>query len=259
MPNQLDRDIQAKIAEHIAPRNLRLLFAIESGSRAWGFASPASAYDVRFVFAKRKNDYIAISEGITDLQVKSGPYDFAGLDLKKTLVLAAKSNPALIEWLNSPIVYHDPLWFRGALRGLLQEGYSPRRLGYHYLNFSKSKPGQNSLKAYLYAVRPLLSISWMLQKGYYDFPPISIQDLLEQELPIGIADEINTVMRLRSEGAAKKYSSVPLDSFIISARETFESLLQDLPDRRPPIGSLNALFRQTIDRVDEYLFTDKKI
>ncbi|MDO9488483.1 MAG: nucleotidyltransferase domain-containing protein, partial [Sphingomonadaceae bacterium] len=93
--------------------DVTILFAAESGSRAWGFPSPDSDYDVRFVYAHRRDWYLSIEPARRDVieQAIEADLDVSGWDLRKALGLALKPNPVLHEWLMSPIVYrqHDAM------------------------------------------------------------------------------------------------------------------------------------------------------
>lgn len=85
---------------------VRILHAVESGSRAWGFASPDSDYDVRFVYVRPKEDYLRLDEpkDVIEWQLDE-VLDINGWDLKKALRQFAKGNVTLFEWSESPIVY----------------------------------------------------------------------------------------------------------------------------------------------------------
>ncbi len=86
--------------------NIKILLAVESGSRAWGFASPDSDYDVRFVYIRSLEDYLRLdaTRDVIELPIDD-VLDINGWDLQKTLRLLHKSNPTLFEWFSSPIVY----------------------------------------------------------------------------------------------------------------------------------------------------------
>lgn len=171
------------LRSQLAPRNLALVFAAESGSRAWGFASPDSDYDVRFVFTRSPEGYLSIHNGVEDLRHQDGDLDAAGWDLRKALRLAEKSNPALLEWLGSPVVYADPVGFKGELLAILQAHFSPRALACHYYNFMRSirwryLAGPNpepTLKRYLYALRPISCTLWM-EANPLRLPPVRFVD-----------------------------------------------------------------------------------
>ncbi len=147
---------------------VRVLFACESGSRAWGFASPDSDYDVRFVYAHPRDWYLSIGDQrdvierpIVDL------YDVSGWDLRKALRLFRKSNPPLLEWLGSPIVYRERTAAAASLRRIATRSFSPRACAFHYLHMAKGnyreylRADEVPLKKYLYVLRPLLAVRWI--------------------------------------------------------------------------------------------------
>ena len=153
-------------------QDVRVLLAVESGSRAWGFSSRDSDYDVRFVYIQRKEWYLTI-----DLESKRDVIerpieeliDLSGWDIRKALRLFARANPPLIEWLSSPIVYKDEGSFRSELEGLLHLYYEPRSCMYHYMHMAERnyrdylKGPVVWIKKYLYVLRPVLAINWIEQ------------------------------------------------------------------------------------------------
>src|SRR5450755_2879949 len=90
--------IKQKLYELETNQNIRILYACESGSRAWGFPSPDSDFDVRFIYARTTNDYLSIHEikDVIDLPVNE-VLDIGGWDIKKALKLFLKSNAPLYE------------------------------------------------------------------------------------------------------------------------------------------------------------------
>lgn len=178
-------DELSDLRRRLAAKKLTLVFAAESGSRAWGFHSPDSDYDIRFIFAKPVDKYLSLHDGTQDIQYKHGELDYAGWDLRKAFLLAEKSNPSLIEWLRSPIVYDDPVGIRTELNAIMSEHFSPRALAHHYINFMRNIRGkylsdfigEYTMKRYFYALRPILCILYM--QAYPDrLPPVVFQDLL---------------------------------------------------------------------------------
>lgn len=120
--------------------SVRILYACESGSRAWGFASPDSDYDVRFIYVHPRDWYLSINaerrrdvieRPIEDL------LDINGWDLRKALQLMYKSNPPLFEWLHSPIVYREQPGFRQDMLAITPTYYSPRGCAWHYLHMAR--------------------------------------------------------------------------------------------------------------------------
>jgi len=171
--NNVSERVRDTLARLESERNVRVLFACESGSRAWGFASRDSDYDVRFLYVHPRDWYLSI-EDRSDIIAEpvADDLDLSGWELRKTLRLLRKSNPPLLEWLRSPVVYrYDPAFVAqfGALATLF---YSPRRCFRHYLhmavgNWRDYLRGRElvSLKKYLYVFRPLLACRWIERIG----------------------------------------------------------------------------------------------
>ncbi len=120
--------------------NIKILYACESGSRAWGFPSKDSDYDVRFIYLKDTNWYLKVNykyqRDVIELPIHD-LLDINGWDLRKALGLLRKSNPALLEWFNSPIVYYKEKDFTQMFQSLIQEYYSPKACFYHYSHMAK--------------------------------------------------------------------------------------------------------------------------
>ena len=119
---------------------VKILYACESGSRAWGFASTDSDWDIRFLYIHPLQWYLSVDletkNDVIELPIKDD-LDFSGWDLRKGLKLFYKSNPPLIEWLHSPIVYRDEAGLANRLRMMLGQFYSPRSCFHHYLHMAK--------------------------------------------------------------------------------------------------------------------------
>ena len=167
--NEVFQRVRHALAQVEAERNVRVLFACESGSRAWGFASRDSDYDVRFLYVHRRDWYLSVEDRRDVIeQPIADDLDVSGWELRKALRLLRKSNPPLLEWLKSPVVYrHDPV-FAAEFGALATEFYSPRRCFAHYLhmafgNWRDYLRGREevSLKKYLYVFRPLLACRWI--------------------------------------------------------------------------------------------------
>lgn len=102
----MEKEIREKLEEIEEKENVMILLAVESGSRAWGFASPDSDYDVRFIYVRSIEEYLRLDEqkDVIDWQLDD-VLDINGWDLKKALVQFRRGNATLFEWSNSPIVY----------------------------------------------------------------------------------------------------------------------------------------------------------
>lgn len=162
--------------------NVKVLYACESGSRAWGFESKDSDFDVRFIYMHDIRHYLDIQgkRDVIELPI-NGILDINGWDLKKTLNLLKKSNPTLIEWLNSPIIYKKDDKILAKLRKLAKDFYKPKSCYYHYINMANSNYRQYlkndiaNVKKYLYVLRPLLAVRWI--ERYKLAPPTEFEKL----------------------------------------------------------------------------------
>jgi predicted nucleotidyltransferase len=167
--NNVAQRVADALAQVEAERNVRVLYACESGSRAWGFASRDSDYDVRFVYVHARDWYLSVDDRRDVIeQPLADELDVSGWELRKALRLLRKSNPPLLEWMKSPVVYHQDRAFVSEFNALAADFYSPRRCFAHYLrmafgNWRDYLRGRDavSLKKYLYVFRPLLACRWI--------------------------------------------------------------------------------------------------
>ncbi len=166
--------------------NIRILYACESGSRAWGFESADSDFDVRFVYVHIKDWYLAIFDGRDVLELPiNNDLDINGWDLKKSLQLFYKCNMSLMEWLHSPIIYSENSQFVADIKKLMAQYFCPKRAVFHYLNMAKKSYGNFlikdpvSYKKLFYTLRPVLACKWI--EVNKSMPPVSFSELLIRE------------------------------------------------------------------------------
>ena len=183
----MHKQIIANLKSIEEKENISILFACESGSRAWGFPSSDSDYDVRFIYIRPTQWYLRVDyEFCRDVveQPINGLLDINGWDLKKALKLMRKSNPALIEWFNSPIVYYQNDRFTEDFKKLITAHYSPRSCFYHYShmangNFREFLQGDTvRIKKYFYVLRPVLAMLWIEQNR--GIVPMKFAGLVEE-------------------------------------------------------------------------------
>ena len=254
-------EMQATILRELrgieAREDVRILFAVESGSRAWGFPSPDSDYDARFVYARPRDWYLSLEPGrdVIELPI-DGELDINGWDIRKALNLLLKPNPVLLEWLSSPIRY---LWDEitcQKLRNLAEQvAHGPACL-HHYLHLGGRQwevyiegRDQVNLKKYFYIVRPALAVRWMRMRPE-TVPPMNFQDLvagtdLNADLVQALDGLLLAKSRSREVGEAPR---VPvIDALITSefdwAREASQSIKPGRADLRP---GADALFRDIL-------------
>lgn len=166
------------------------LFAVESGSRSWGFASQNSDYDVRFVYKRPINDYLRLDKSRDTIEWHPEPlYDMVGWDISKYLTLLRKSNPSTLEWLGCPRYFVNYPIRLHSIERLAERCFNPRSLAYHYLGMAKENANEflriadgvvrdepPTTKKYLYVVRALLSARYVCDFG--EMPPIDFHTLM---------------------------------------------------------------------------------
>lgn len=249
--------ILEELAKIEVEHEVRVLFAVESGSRAWGFASRNSDYDVRFIYVHKPDWYLSIRERRDVIECTiSNDLDISGWDLRKALVLFSKSNPPLLEWLGSPIIYKDDYSLADRLREMLTTSFQPQRSMYHYLHMARGNYREYlkgeivRLKKYLYVLRPILACLWIEQHG--TMPPTEFSKLVSNARP---SVTLNAAI---DELLARKMSGDELDTStkIPVLNEFIEQMLDHynhLSGKRPtPIADYNALdllFRKMLQTV----------
>lgn len=201
-----EREIHRRLSAIEADEGVRLLLAVESGSRAWGFPSPDSDYDVRFVYVRSRARYLALEpERDVIEQPISDDIDLSGWDVRKTLGLMLKSNAVVSEWLSSPIRYRPDEPAAARLTELANRTFNPRGAAYHYANLGKNAAerwlgGSEDVpvKRYFYALRPALAIR-ALRLDPTRPPPMNLQQLVaESQVPPAIADSIKDLVEAKS-------------------------------------------------------------
>ena len=228
--------ILSKLDEIENRENVKILLAVESGSRAWGFASPDSDYDVRFIYVRPKEDYLRLEKtrDVIELPIE-GELDINGWDLDKTLRLLRASNPTLFEWFSSPIVYRETA-FAQEFRSIMQRYFSSKRGLSHYLSMASSnyreylKGNMVKAKKYFYVLRPVLACRWILDKG--SPPPMLFSELMEAELnPVPLPD-VNRLLDLKMN--APEIKTIPkiesINRYLDSSLEEVRSRIVQLPE-----------------------------
>ena len=161
-------EIKAEIERIAGEENVTIFFACESGSRAWGFESKDSDYDVRFLYFHPLDWYLSVEERRDVIERPiNDDLDINGWELSKALRLLRKSNPPLLEWLQSPIIYKEEPQATSALKSLLPTYFSKRNCFYHYLHMAEGnykeflKSDMVRVKKYFYVLRPVLACIWI--------------------------------------------------------------------------------------------------
>lgn len=220
--------IQQRLSAIEQKHDVRILLAIESGSRAWGFSSPDSDWDVRFIYVHQAPWYLSVHGGrdVIETGIEQHPLgelDINGWELRKSLQLLHKSNPALLEWLQSPIIYRKDEAAFARYAQLAQEFFKPQASFHHYVSMAHTNQREFSqkelvkLKKYLYVLRPIFACLWM--EKFNAMPPIEFPRLLDELLPSGeLRREIDELLRKkRLAGESEVAPKIPAISLFIEA------------------------------------------
>jgi predicted nucleotidyltransferase len=245
--------IPAKLKEIEFRENIRIIHCIESGSRAWGFASPDSDYDVRFIYVRSPEYYLRLDKtrDVIEWQLDD-TLDINGWDLQKALRLLHKSNPTLFEWNSSPIVYKTtPEW--AEISAVINRVFQKKAGLYHYLSTAKTnyreylRGDMVKLKKYFYVLRPILACRWILEKQTP--PPMLFSELAVACLEGALVPAVTDLLRLEMEtpelGVGPRIDVI--NDYLDASIEEVEQLILTLPpDDKDSWEELNRLFLKIV-------------
>jgi len=232
-----------------------MLLAVESGSRAWGFASPDSDFDVRFIYVRPQQEYLRLHRGRDVIEfAPDAVLDVNGWDLDKTLRLMYGSNPTLFEWLSSPIVYREHP-FAQELRALSADYFLARPGLHHYLNMAEGnyrdylKGEMVRLKKYFYVLRPLLACRHILSQGTP--PPMRFEELMQAQMEPTVIPLVEALLERKrvspemGEGKRVELINAYIERSLTEIRDRIEALPHP---RKGGWDALNALFMRSLER-----------
>jgi predicted nucleotidyltransferase len=248
--------INASLVEIERNEGVQIFYACESGSRAWGFPSTDSDYDVRFLYVRPRDWYLSVDvEDKRDVIERpiTDELDVSGWDIRKALVLLRKSNPPLLEWLNSPTIYQEKLGVADLLRGLLPEYYSPRACMYHYLHMAQKnyreylKGDVVRVKKYFYVLRPLLAVKWIEEIDEVvpmEFGVLVERTITDRNLKSVIADLVER--KRAGQELDREPAILPISNFIREELERIERKTGEVRAVSNTTDGLNEVFRQSL-------------
>ncbi|HWB26228.1 MAG TPA: nucleotidyltransferase domain-containing protein [Chitinophagaceae bacterium] len=252
----MEQEIHEEILKLEKANDIKVLLAVESGSRAWGFASTNSDWDVRFIYVHKYDWYLSVEEKKDNIEyILANDIDLAGWELRKALLLFRKSNPPLLEWLRSSVIYKESLATAAKLRAAVPEYFNPKSCLYHYFNMARNnyeayfKQDEARLKKYFYVLRPLLACNWIERTD--DMPPIEFDILVKEEIndPL-LKAEINDLLIQKKNGEELDVAPrIPIiDAFIENRIAHFEQYLKEYQfTNAPGYSTLNNIFRTTLE------------
>jgi len=252
--DRIEHEIKQRLRALEETESIVILFAVESGSRAWGFESADSDYDVRFVYKHRADWYVSIQKKRDVIECPlDGVFDFSGWDIRKALYLFAKSNPPLLEWLKSPITYLEQSGFRRELCRLETRYFSDKACILHYLHMAMGnyreylKKETVRTKKYLYVLRPLLACEWI--RKFREPPPVEFEKLADAVLPQAeIRGQVfDLLSRKRNNEELGEGPCIPgVNSYIEETIDFYEDYASSLEKNTIDVELLNELLRKSI-------------
>ncbi|MEY4748111.1 MAG: hypothetical protein RIQ60_325 [Pseudomonadota bacterium] len=256
IPDPVREEIKLRLRRAESDHGVKVLYAVESGSRAWGFASPNSDYDARFIYVHPPQWYLSV-----DLEEKRDvieypivdDFDVNGWDLRKALRLFWRSNPGFVEWIQSPIVYEKFGTFHQRVSRLLPLVYSTDAGVYHYRSMAKTnyrgylQQDLVPLKKYFYVLRPLLSVRWL--ERFASPAPIGFHRLLEvADRDNGFLDAVHELLELKRRSPELGLSArVPaIQEFIEAELDRLEGTMPAKLERTGDVSVLSDVFRAVL-------------
>ncbi len=254
----METEIKKELKRLEAELEIKILYAVESGSRAWGFPSINSDWDVRFIYIHRQDWYLSIDDK-KDSYVKILPndIDLSGWELRKTLKLFRKSNPPFMEWLDSPIVYKESYSTISKLREASKDYFNPKSCMYHYFSMADGnfreylKGDQVRIKKYFYVLRPVLACMWIERTN--QMAPMEFDLMVESEIQDRkVKDEVLKLLARKKSGEELDWEPKIelIDRFLEEKVIYYKAFLKEFDYKKyPETDRLNQIFRETLNEV----------
>ncbi len=239
--------IQNILTQISLEKDIEILYACETGSRAWGFPSPDSDYDIRFIYMHKRDWYLSLSEQKDTIDQMVGDFDVTGWDVRKCFGLLKKSNAPLIERFQSPIEYMSDAGFRDEFKNLITKYYSPIAVFYHHYSLAtnfwedlKDKE-EIKLKSFFYLVRSLLSCNWIINDD--SVLPMQIEGLMKY-IDDDLKNKFRKLIQLKAAVGEKYLHKADADLFdwIKTMFEKLTLAKDNIKINNADMGSLNQFF-----------------
>ncbi|MGD6781234.1 nucleotidyltransferase domain-containing protein [Sutcliffiella horikoshii] len=228
--------------------NVKILYACEAGSRAYGLATESSDFDIRFIYIAPLKDYLSLRKKEDTISNQDDMFDIQGWDLKKALLLAGKSNPSLYEWMLSPIVYRELDVAMLPLNDIILKDYSRKVLAFHYANMAKNNlhawRKKNVASHLVHAVRASLMLEQVIHNE--EFATIEFQHLIKNSNTF-TNKELSLLFSLKT---GEEVTDIPLISQLFAKVSNFitasEELMVHLEEGKVKLSVLEEFFFQQL-------------
>jgi predicted nucleotidyltransferase len=249
----VEEKIRDSLAQIERENQVTVLYACESGSRAWGFESLDSDYDVRFIYLRPTVWYLSVGDRRDVIEFKlNEQLDISGWDLRKALHLMRKSNPPLLEWLQSPIVYLEKKSCIDRIRAIMTKYYSPVACFHHYLHMAQGNYREYLqddivwIKKYFYVLRPVLACIW-IEQGY-GVVPIEFSVLVNRLITDNTLKQaiLKLIEQKRAGEELNQGSKIPVISDFIDREIQRLSGISVLPSARISTQSIDRVFQECL-------------
>lgn len=252
-------EIDSALSGIVDREKVAMLLAVESGSRAWGFPSPDSDYDCRFIYARRQMDYVQLHQPRDVIELPLGAVlDINGWDIVKALRLLLKGNAVVIEWLTSPYQYGGIAAFRGEALALAHQAVRPSAVARHYLHLGERQRRTYfadrhavAVKRIFYALRPAVALRWLRLHPGHAVPPMHFPTLVgESDLPADVVTIVDDL--LARKAVTRELGTEPLPPEIGALIDAELSLAKEIwpaePGRPDPaiMAAANDLLRRWV-------------
>lgn len=251
----MEEKIKNYLIELEKEKGIEILLACETGSRAWGFPSPDSDFDVRIIYMHKKDWYLSLTEekDTIDCFYENNDIDISGWDLRKSMRLLWKSNPPLLERIQSPIIYKSDKEFHIGINSVARKTYSRIATIHHYLSMAKKalkevkSANDYKLKRFFYALRASVACLWILEKE--EIPPIEFGKMVGGlDISQNLVARINELIEIKSTISEKYLHNGEQDliKFMENSLERAKNESKSLPASKGQISELNKFFRKTL-------------
>lgn len=254
MKEEIKKELHRLETQH----DIKILYAVESGSRAWGFASTDSDWDVRYIYIHRPAWYLSIDDQKdSQEEILPNDIDLSGWEFKKALRLFRKSNPPLLEWLRSPIIYLEQFSTADKLRKLTGQYFNPKSCLHHYLHMAEGnyrtylEKDMVRVKKYFYVLRPVLTCDWIMQTGA--MAPMEFQRLVDTQITNKeLKKEVEKLLtrKINGEELNEEPKIQLINDFLDNKINHYKEYVKSVDkNEQPGTNKLDELFRQTLNEV----------